>query len=170
MAKKLGRAIVVNGYSLVYGGSDVGLMGGVADKVMESGGEAIGVIPKAFAGRVSHRGLTKLHIVDSMHERKTRMFDLSDAFVALPGGFGTLEEVLEVLTWAQLGFHKKSCGLINVDGYFDSLLMFLEHAVYKGFIRREHLDMLLVSDNPEDMLARMAEYSAPDVEKWPDSV
>jgi len=170
MAQQLGHAIVANNYSLVYGGADVGLMGRVADTVMEAGGEAVGVIPKSFADRVSHRGLTKLHIVESMHERKTLMFDLSDAFVALPGGFGTLEEVLEVLTWAQLGFHRKPCGLINVNGYFDSLLTFLDHSVSRGFIKRDHLGMLLVSDNPEDLLSRMGTYSMPEVEKWQDSV
>jgi uncharacterized protein (TIGR00730 family) len=170
MAERLGHAIVANNYELVYGGSDVGLMRRVADTVMGAGGHAVGVIPKSFADRVSHRGLTKLHVVDSMHERKAMMFDLSDAFVALPGGFGTLEEVLEVLTWAQLGLHRKPCGLVNVDGYFDSLLAFLDHSVARGFIKRDHLDMLLVSNNPEDMLSRMETYSAPEVEKWPDSV
>jgi uncharacterized protein (TIGR00730 family) len=169
MAQQLGRAIAANSYDLVYGGSDVGLMGCVADTVLEAGSEVFGVIPKSFADLVSHRGLTELHIVDSMHERKTMMFDLSDAFIALPGGFGTLEEVLEVLTWGQLGFHRKPCGLINVGGYFDSFLTFLQHSFTEGFIRREHLDMLLVSDDPEDMLARMVSFSAPEVGKWPDS-
>ncbi len=170
MAVLLGHAIVANNYDLVYGGSEVGLMGRVADTVIEAGGKAVGVIPKSFADRVSHRGLTKLHIVDSMHERKTRMFDLSDAFIALPGGFGTLEEVLEVLTWAQLGFHRKPCGLINVKGYYDPLLMFLDHSVSQGFIKRDHRDMLLVSDEPEDLLLRMDSFSMPEVGKWPDSV
>jgi uncharacterized protein (TIGR00730 family) len=170
MAKQLGRAIVAKKCGLVYGGSGIGLMGSIADTVMEAGGEVIGVIPESFAGRVSHRRLTKLHIADSMHERKTMMFNLSDAFIALPGGLGTLEEVLEVLTWAQLGFHRKPCGLINVGGYFDSLLKFLDNAVSRGFIKREHLDMLLVSDDPEDMLGTMGAYRAPEVGKWPDSV
>ena len=169
-AKQLGRAIAGNKCGLVYGGSNVGLMGAVADTVMEAGGEVVGIIPKSFADLVSHPGLTRLHVVDSMHERKTMMFELSDAFVALPGGFGTLEEILEVLTWAQLGFHGKPCGLINVGGYFDSLLMFLEHAIAEGFIKRAHLDMLLVSDNPVDLLMRMESYRAPEVGKWPDSV
>lgn len=165
-AEQLGRAIVATRCALVYGGARVGLMGRVADAVLEAGGEVIGVIPRSFARLVAHRGLTKLHIVDSMHERKTMMFDFSDAFVALPGGFGTMEEVLEVLTWAQLGFHKKPCGLINVDGYFDSFLMFLDHAVSEGFIKREHLDMLFVTDNPKDILVLMETYSAPEVGKW----
>ena len=166
MAKQLGRAIVAKNCGLVYGGAGVGLMGSIADTVMEAGSEVIGVIPESFAGRAAHRGLTKLHIVDSMHERKTMMFNLSDAFIALPGGLGTLEEVLEVLTWAQLGFHKKPCGLINVGGYFDLFLKFLDNAVSRGFIRSEHLDMLLVSDDPEDMFGRMDVYRAPAVGKW----
>lgn len=169
-AKQLGRAIAGNKRGLVYGGSNVGLMGAVADTVMSAGGEVIGVIPKSFAGRVSHGGLTKLHVVDSMHERKTMMFELSDAFVALPGGFGTLEEILELLAWAQLGLHEKPCGLINIGGYFDSFLMFLEHAGSEGFIKQVHLDMLLVSDSPGNLLTRMESYSAPEVGKWPDSV
>lgn len=169
MAKQLGRTIVANNCALVYGGANVGLMGLLADTVLDAGGEAVGVIPKSFAHLVSHRGLTKLHIVDSMHERKTMMFDLSDAFVALPGGFGTLEEILEILTWAQLGFHKKPCGLLDVDGYFSSLLLFLDNAVSRGFIKQAHRDMLLVSGDPEEMLERMQAYRVPDVGKWRDT-
>jgi uncharacterized protein (TIGR00730 family) len=165
-AQKLALALVDRNYELVYGGADVGLMGQVADTVMKAGGVAIGVIPKSFAHKVSHRGLTKLHLVDSMHERKAMMFDLSDAFIALPGGFGTIEEIAEVLTWAQLGMHAKPCGLINVDGYFDPLLTFLDNAVAKGFIKPEHREMLLVSNEPEEMLALMVSYRAPDAEKW----
>jgi len=141
-------------------------MGQVADTVMKAGGVVIGVIPKSFAHKVSRQGLTELHVVDSMHERKTMMFDLSDAFIALPGGFGTLEEVAEILTWGQLGLHTKPCGLINVDGYFDLLLSFLDNAVSKGFMKQEHRAMLLVSNAPEDMLKRLEAYRAPKVEKW----
>lgn len=166
MAQRLGQALVEKKYGLVYGGADIGLMGQVADTVMNAGGVVIGVIPESFARKVSHKKLTKLHIVDSMHERKTLMFDLSDAFIALPGGFGTLEEVSEMLTWAQLGFHKKPCGLMNIDGYFDSLLLFLEKAVSEGFIKRAHRDMLLVSNSPEDMLQQMDSYCVPEVGKW----
>jgi uncharacterized protein (TIGR00730 family) len=165
-AQRLGRTLVDRNYELVYGGAEVGLMGKVADTVMNAGGIAIGVIPKSFAHKVSHRGLTELHVVDSMHERKTMMFNLSDAFIALPGGFGTIEEITEVLTWAQLGLHAKPCGLINVDGYFDPLLAFFESAVSKGFIKREHKEMLLVSDTPEGMLSLMDSYCTPKVEKW----
>ena len=166
MAQRLGQALVDRNLELVYGGAEVGLMGRVADTVLKAGGVVIGVIPRSFAHKVSHQGLTELHLVDSMHERKTMMFDLSDAFIALPGGFGTLEEVAEILTWGQLGLHTKPCGLINVDGYFDLLLSFLDNAVSKGFMWQEHRDMLLVSHTPEDMLKRIAAYSAPKIEKW----
>ncbi len=124
MARRLGQALTDGQYELVYGGADVGLMGEVADTVLKAGGVVRGVIPESFAPKVSHQGLTELHVVGSMHERKTMMFDLSDAFIALPGGFGTLEEVSEILTWAQLGLHSKPCGLINVDGYFDPCFRF----------------------------------------------
>ena len=146
----------------------MGLMGEVASAVMQAGGTAIGVIPQFLADRVSHRGLTELHIVTSMHERKQMMVELSDAFIALPGGFGTLEEMTEILTWAQLGFHEKPCGLINVSGYFDSFLSFLDHAVSEGFMKQEHRDMLFVSDDPATLLERFRSYAAPKVEKWID--
>jgi uncharacterized protein (TIGR00730 family) len=162
----LGRALVQDNLELVYGGAEVGLMGEVANTVIAAGGVAIGVIPQAIAHRVSHRGLSKLYVVASMHERKQKMFDLSDACIALPGGFGTFEEITELLTWAQLGFHKKPCGLINVSGYFDLLLSFLDHAVAEGFMKQEHRDMLLVSEDPIELLKRFRTYAAPDVEKW----
>jgi len=123
-------------------------MGEVANTVMKAGGTVIGVIPESFAHKVSHQGLTELYITASMHARKQMMADFSDAFVALPGGFGTLEKVTEILTWAQLGLHKKPCGLINVSGYFDPLLLFLDQAVCEGFVKKEHRDMLLVSEDP----------------------
>lgn len=141
-------------------------MGEVANTVLKAGGVVIGVIPKSFAHKVSHPGLTELHVVDSMHERKTMMFNLSDAFIALPGGLGTLEEIAEILTWGQLGLHVKPCGLINVDGYFDLLLSFLDNAVSKGFMWQEHRDMLLVGKTPEDMLKQLEAYHAPAIEKW----
>lgn len=166
MAQRLGQALVDGGYELVYGGADVGLMGEVADTVLKAGGVVRGIIPESFARKVSHHGLTELRVVGSMHERKMMMFDMSDAFIALPGGFGTLEEVAELLTWAQLGLHSKSCGLINVDGYFDLLLSFLDNAVSRGFIKQEHREMLLVSDEPAGLLNRMTNYKAPVVEKW----
>jgi uncharacterized protein (TIGR00730 family) len=166
MARRLGEALVERGCELVYGGADVGLMGEVADTVLKAGGIVRGVIPESFADKVSHQGLTELRVVPSMHERKKIMFDLSDAFIALPGGFGTLEEVAEVLTWAQLGLHAKPCGLINVNGYFDPLLSFLDGAVAKGFMRPEHRRMLLVADEPAGLLEQMATYQVPTVEKW----
>jgi uncharacterized protein (TIGR00730 family) len=165
-ARKLGSALASRNLELVYGGAEVGLMGEVADTVMRAGGRAIGIIPKAIASRVSHRGLSELHIVSSMHERKQMMVELSDAFIALPGGFGTLEEIAEALTWAQLGFHKKPCGLINVSGYFDPLLSFLDRAVSEGFMKPEHRRMLLVSDDPAALLESFKFYAAPRADKW----
>lgn len=166
MAERLGHALIEKNLELVYGGSDIGLMGQIADSVLNAGRVVIGIIPKLLAQQVSHQGLTKLHIVDSMHERKSMMFDLSDGFIALPGGFGTLEEMAELMTWAQLGFHKKPCGLLNVDGYFDELLSFLDSAVSKGFIKLEHRQMLLVSDDPNELLEQFESYNAPEIEKW----
>ena len=166
MARELGQVILENQYELVYGGADVGLMGEVAGTVLKGGGVVRGIIPESFAHKVSHQGLTELHVVGSMHERKQMMFDLSDAFVALPGGFGTLEEVSEILTWAQLGLHAKPCGLINVNRYFDLLLSFLDSAVTNGFIKPIHRDMLLVSDSTKGLLSEMASYESPTAEKW----
>ncbi len=166
MARRLGQTMVDQGLDLVYGGADVGLMGEVAETVLKGNRPVIGIIPESIAEKVSHQGLTELHVVGSMHERKAKMFDLSDAFIALPGGYGTLEEVAEILTWAQLGFHGKPCGLINVAGYFDNLLYFLDQAVSEGFMKREHREMLLVSDDPEALICSFKSYQAPDVEKW----
>lgn len=168
MAEKLGQTLVARGLELVYGGADVGLMGKIADTVMYAGGTVIGVLPKAFAHKVAHQGITELHIVESMHERKAKMFELSDAFVALPGGFGTIEEVTEQLTWAQLGLNKKPCGIINVNGYFDTLLSFFDHAVIEGFIKQVHRDMLLVGKTPEEILDKIFDYKAPTLDKWVD--
>jgi len=166
MARELGQVILENQYELVYGGADVGLMGEVAGTVLKGGGVVRGIIPESFAHKVSHQGLTELHVVGSMHERKQMMYDLSDAFVALPGGFGTLEEMSEILTWAQLGLHSKPCGLINVNGYFDLLLSFLDSAVTNGFIKQIHRDMLLVSDSTKGLLSGMESYESPTAEKW----
>lgn len=141
-------------------------MGELANTVLKAGGVVRGVIPKSFAHKVAHQNLTELHVVDSMHERKTMMFNLSDAFIALPGGYGTVEEMAEILTWAQLGFHTKPCGLINVDGYFDLLLSFFDSVASKGFMKPEHREMLLVSKTPEDILNQINAYSALKVEKW----
>jgi uncharacterized protein (TIGR00730 family) len=166
-AQQLGRELTSRGLGLVYGGGRVGLMGILADAVLASGGNAIGVIPQALAAKeIAHAGLTELRIVNSMHERKAMMSDLSDAFVALPGGLGTLEEFFEVLTWAQLGLHRKPVGMLNVRGYFDALFAFLEHAVQERFVKPEHRAMIIAAESPQDLLERLAAYQPPRVEKW----
>ena len=168
-ARALGRAMAARGIGLVYGGGNVGLMGIVADTVMEAGGEAIGVIPEGLLAReVGHAGLTELHVVRSMHERKAMMADLSDAFIALPGGFGTLEEFFEVLTWSQLGIHRKPCGLLNAAGFYDGLLAFFEHARDERFIRDAHRALVLDDTDPERLLDRLAAFEPPVVQKWID--
>ena len=165
-AQDLGRAIAGRGCELVYGGADVGLMGIVADAALAAGGRVTGVIPAAFADRVAHRGLFELRVVASMHERKRAMFDLSDAFVALPGGFGTLEEIAEVLTWAQIGQHRKPCGFLNAAGYYDPLFVFLDRMVGEGFLKKEHRGMILVAESAADLLDRFDTYQPPAVDKW----
>lgn len=168
-AERVGALLAKRGIGLVYGGASVGLMGAVADAALAAGGEVIGVLPRALATKeLSHERLTELRLVDSMHERKAQMADLSDGFVALPGGVGTLEELFEMLTWAQLGLHAKPCALLDADGYFASLLAFLDHAVVERFVRPPHRAMLLVDDAPERLLDAMARYRAPRVEKWID--
>jgi uncharacterized protein (TIGR00730 family) len=168
-ARALGRTLAERGIGLVYGGARVGLMGIIADATLTAGGQAIGVIPAALVAReIAHEGLTELRIVSSMHERKALMADLSDAFIAVPGGWGTLEEFFEVLTWAQLGLHRKPCGLLNVLGYFDGLLSFLEHAVGERFLRREYASMIAVAASPAELLDRLGSYAPPAVEKWID--
>jgi uncharacterized protein (TIGR00730 family) len=167
--EELGEQLVARGWGLVYGGSKVGVMGAVADAVLAAGGEAIGVMPLALVSKeVAHAELTKLEIVSSMHERKQRMAELADGFVALPGGMGTLEEIFEVLTWAQLGMHAKPCGLLNVGGYFDALLEFLARAVAERFVRDVHRDMILVESTPAALLDRVQGHEPLRVEKWLD--
>src|SRR6185437_4884870 len=166
-AVDLGRWLAQEKLSLVYGGGRVGLMGSIADAVLEEGGEVIGVIPESLVRReVAHTGLTDLRVVQNMHERKALMAELSDAFVALPGGFGTFDEFCEILTWAQLGLHKKPCGLLNVEGYFDPLLALFDRAVADGFLHHKHRSMLITADDPESLLEEMVKYRAPEVEKW----
>lgn len=171
-AEDLGRALVDRGLDLVYGGAHVGLMGVVADAVLASGGKVTGVIPDVLVAKeVAHRGLSDLRVVRSMHERKALMAELADAFVALPGGWGTLEELFEVLTWGQLGLHQKPCGLINTAGYFDGLLTFLDHAMEQGFVREELRGRLVVEATPHALLNRALIAAPPAVARWitPDS-
>jgi uncharacterized protein (TIGR00730 family) len=156
-ALDLGRALASRGVGLVYGGARVGLMGIVADAVLDAGGEVTGVIPAAMVAKeIAHDGVTELRVVASMHERKATMAGLADAFVALPGGWGTWEELFEMVTWAQLGLHRKPCGLLNARGYFDPLLSFIAHAVEEGFVRREHARTLVVSGAAVPLLDALA--------------
>jgi len=166
-AQEVGRAIAARGLELVYGGAAVGLMGALADAALRAGGKVVGVIPRALVEReIAHPGLSETHEVTSMHERKAMMADRSDAFLALPGGAGTLEETFEAWTWAQLGHHRKPVGLLNVDGFFDLLLSFLDNQCRELFVRREHREMLIVDNDPERLLARFETYRPPVVEKW----
>jgi uncharacterized protein (TIGR00730 family) len=169
-ARELGQELVARGLGLVYGGASVGLMGAVANTVLAEGGEVIGVIPRAlFRREVAHKQLTTLHEVSSMHERKALMADLSDGFIALPGGFGTFDELFEITTWSQLGLHTKPIGLLNAKGYFLPLLALVNHATTEGFISAFHADILLHSDNPADLLDRFASYSPSAIlSKWTD--
>lgn len=157
VAEKLGRLIALRKIRLVYGGGKVGMMGAVADAAIAAGGEVIGVIPGALVEReLAHHGVSDLIIVDSMHERKAKMADLSDAFLAMPGGYGTLEELFDVITWAQLGFHAKPCGLLNIDGFFDPLLAMLDHAAEEQFLSRTNRELLHTSSDPHDIVAQLA--------------
>jgi uncharacterized protein (TIGR00730 family) len=166
VARELGRALAREDLGLVYGGGSVGLMTEIADAVLEDDGHVVGVIPQALVDmEVAHLGLPDLRIVHSMHERKALMTELSDGFIAMPGGFGTLEELFEVITWGQLGFHHKPCGVLNAEGYYDGLLNFLDGAVEHGFLSPIHRQMLLVSDDPNDLLAQLRAYKPPAIEK-----
>ncbi len=171
-ARALGKSMALQGIRLVYGGASVGVMGAIADEVLLNHGEAVGVIPDALVKKeVAHHGLTHLHVTNSMHERKMMMANLSDGFIALPGGIGTLEELSEIWTWAQLGFHKKPFGILNINDYFKHLIAFIEHATGQGFIRRAHRDMLIVETDPGVLIDRMNNYSAPpDTIKWIDRI
>jgi uncharacterized protein (TIGR00730 family) len=165
-AAQLGRVLAERGIGLVYGGGRVGLMGVLADAALAAGGEVIGVIPQALLDReVGHRGLTRLHVVDSMHARKALMGELADGFIALPGGVGTLEELFEVWTWAQLGIHNKPCGLLDAHGFFAPLVGFLDSQVEKGFIHPKHRAILAVASTPQELLERFAAYQPP-ANKW----
>lgn len=166
-AEAMGQAIVRRGSGLIYGGGKVGLMGRVADAVLVAGGEAIGVIPAFLeAKEIAHPNLTHLHVVESMHDRKALMAKLADGFVAMPGGYGTLEEFCEVLTWSQLGLHQKPMGLLNVAGYYDALLSLFDRAVIDRFLQPELRSIVLESNHPGELLDRMANYQPTRVEKW----
>lgn len=165
--RALGSVIAERGIRLVYGGASVGIMGALADVVLAEGGSVVGIIPEHLVRHeVAHQQLSDLRVVASMHERKALMAELSDAFVALPGGLGTIEELFEMLTWAQLDLHRKPCGVLNVRGYFDHLLAFLDHAEAEQFVRPHHRAMLQVADEAESLLAALARYRAPGAQKW----
>jgi uncharacterized protein (TIGR00730 family) len=168
-ASELGRLLAARGLELVYGGASVGLMGALADSALAAGGTVIGVIPTRLVEReIAHAGLTKLHVVETMHERKALMAELSDAVIALPGGTGTLDELFELFTWKQLGLHRKPIGLLDVDGYWQTLVAFLEHAANERFLHAEHLETLLVDVSAPMLLDRLASHTHRAVDKWLD--
>lgn len=167
MTDLLAAELIKHGIGLVYGGASVGIMGRIADAVLARGGQAIGVIPQMLVDKeVAHAGLSELRVVYSMHERKATMADLADGFIALPGGLGTLEELFEILTWSQLGLHGKPCGLLNMEGYYDHLARFLDHAVAEGFVKPEHRRLLIVDGRPDRLLERMYAFRPAAREKW----
>lgn len=166
-AEELAGALLKRGIGIVYGGANRGIMGALANAMLAGNGEVVGIIPEALMGKeLAHPNLTEFHVVESMHARKALMAELSDGFIALPGGFGTLEELVEMLTWAQLKFHSKPCGLLNVAGFYTSLLEFFEHASKEGFVREGHLQMLLTATNADSLLDQFAGYQPPDLSKW----
>ncbi|MBV9086487.1 MAG: TIGR00730 family Rossman fold protein [Acidobacteriaceae bacterium] len=166
-AVELGRLLASRRIGVVYGGGNVGLVGAVADAALAAGGEVIGVIPHALVAReIAHTGLTDLHVVSSMHERKALMADLSDSFIALPGGYGTLEEFCEMVTWSQLGIHAKPCGLLNIQGYFDPLIAMLDRGVEEGFIRASNRTLVIEESDTERMLAALERWQGVPAEKW----
>lgn len=166
-AESLGREIAARRWGVVYGGGMVGLMGVLADAVLAQGGEVIGVIPEMLATKeLLHTGVTQMHVVPSMHARKALMSELADAFIALPGGYGTFEETLEIITWAQLGIHRKPIGLFNVSGFYDPLVTFFDHAIAAGFIKREQRELWTIADEPRLLLDRLTRHEMPTVRKW----
>jgi uncharacterized protein (TIGR00730 family) len=167
IATELAAELVERKLGLVYGGSSTGIMGMLADAMLEAGGQVRGIMPRALVHKeIAHGGLTELRVTGSMHERKALMADMADGFIALPGGFGTLEEIVEILTWAQLQLHEKPCGLVNVASYYDHFLKFVDHVEAEGFLDSQHRKMLLVADNPSELLDKFESYRAPKVEKW----
>ena len=169
-AQALGRELAQSGRGLVYGGGNVGLMGVVADAVLEAGGEVIGVIPRPMVSReLAHHGVTKLHVVTSMHERKALMAQLADGFIALPGGVGTLEELFEIWTWAQLGIHQKPLGLLNVEGFYSSLVTFLDHLTAEDFVTSENRSFVRIDDDPKRLLQKMSQFQPGPRPQWMDA-
>lgn len=166
-AQAMGMGLAKRGLGLVYGGGRVGLMGAVANGALAGGGKVVGVIPQSLVDReLAHTGLSEMHVVASMHERKAMMAEITDAFVAMPGGFGTLDELFEIITWAQLGFHRKPIALLNIGGYFDPMLVFIEHMATEGFIKPEHRRAVLVKDDVDGLLDTLLTYQPPQLEKW----
>jgi uncharacterized protein (TIGR00730 family) len=166
-AQDLGVKMAEREITLIYGGGNVGLMGAIADSVLAAGGKAIGVMPQSLVDKeVAHTGLSDLRVVGSMHERKSLMADLADGFIALPGGLGTLEEFCEVATWTQLGLHKKACGLLNIGGFYDGLLSFLNYATDEKFIRPEHRSIVLTAEDPVELIEKLSQFEVPTVHKW----
>ncbi|OQK18217.1 LOG family protein [Methyloprofundus sedimenti] len=166
-ARVLAQSLVNRNITLVYGGASIGIMGLLADQMLELGGKVIGIIPKALAHKeVMHKNLTELHITESMHERKMLMAELSDGFIALPGGIGTLEEMFEIWTWAQLGIHNKPCGLLNIDGYYDTLIQFLDHMLVEQFVKQRQHDLLIIESQPEKLLEHYVNYQAVATTPW----
>lgn len=168
-AKALGKTLVENNLGLVYGGSNIGLMGIIADEILALGGEVIGVIPQVLVAKeVAHANLTQMHIVNSMHERKALMAELSDGFIAMPGGMGTFDELCEILTWAQLGIHQKPCGVLNIEDYFEPLLKMFDHSMNEGFLRDSHRAMVLAAHEPAALLRMFMQYQPRYATKWLD--
>lgn len=168
-AGKVGEFLANENVEIVYGGGRVGLMGKVADSALANGGKVIGAIPAALDRKeIAHQGLTKIHIVESMHERKALMAELADGFIALPGGFGTFEEFCEIVTWAQLGIHQKPCALLNINGFYDDMIAMFDHSTANNFISREHRELVIVENNIEKLYEKMKNFRPPVTEKWLD--
>ncbi len=166
-AHDIGASLAKRNIGLIYGGGRVGLMGAIADGTLAGGGQVTGIIPQSLVDReLAHTGLSALHVVTSMHERKAMMAQLADAFIALPGGYGTMDELFEIITWAQLGFHHKPIAMLNLGGYFDPLLTFIEHMSTEGFIKPEHRSVVLVKSDVDELLDGLISYEAPRLEKW----
>lgn len=166
-AEKLADVMSAAGVTVIYGGAKVGLMGFIADRMLANGANVIGVIPQSLVDvEVAHQNLTALHIVNTMHERKALIAELADGFIMLPGGPGSLDEFFEVITWSQLGIHAKPCGILNISGYYDSLLQFLDHVVIQGFMKQPYRDMIIVDDQPHALINRLMSYQSPLESKW----